>query len=148
MSRLKSSNGESLSYLCNTTKDLSRAELGRLELPNMGFESCGLVNGTSSEFGMIAGAISRTSSCPPKVVVAAVAEPKGKVSVLVGKESSKKRKANKVQNTQVGVFHYQDLCKSFYNGDCKTIDVGDARRLLFSIIYVCKPIVFLCFRFY
>ena len=25
-------------------------------------------------------------------------------------------------------------------------DAGDARRLLFSIIYVCKSIVFLCFR--
>ncbi|KAF3968566.1 hypothetical protein ACB098_07G122600 [Castanea mollissima] len=77
------------------------AELGRLELPDMGFESCGLVNGTSSEFEMTAGAISTTSSCPPKVVVAAAAEQKGKVSVPVGKESSKKRKADKVQNTQV-----------------------------------------------
>ena len=27
-------------------------------------------------------------------------------------------------------------------------DAGDTRRLLFSIIYVCKPIVFLCFRSY
>lgn len=97
------------------------AELGRLELPHMGFESCGLVNGTSSEFEMTAGAISRTSSCPPKVVVAAVAEQKGKVSVPVGKESSKKRKADKVQNTQVGVFHCQNLCESFYSGDCKTM---------------------------
>ncbi|KAK9988054.1 hypothetical protein SO802_028293 [Lithocarpus litseifolius] len=79
------------------------AELGRFELPDMGFESCGLVNGTSSEFEMTAGAISRTSSCAPKVVVAAVAEPKGKVSAPVGKESSKKRKADKVQNTQVVV---------------------------------------------
>ena len=99
------------------------AELGRLELPqpDMGFESCGLLNGTSSEFEMTAGAISRTSSCPPKAVVAAVTEPKGKVSAPVGKESSKKRKADKVQNTQVGVFHYQDLCSSFYHGDCKTM---------------------------
>ena len=27
-------------------------------------------------------------------------------------------------------------------------DVGDARKLLFNIICVCKPIVFLCFRSY
>ena len=27
-------------------------------------------------------------------------------------------------------------------------DTGDARRLLFSIIYVCKSVVFLCFRSY
>ena len=27
-------------------------------------------------------------------------------------------------------------------------DVGDPRRLLFRIIYVCKPIVFLCLRSY
>ena len=26
-------------------------------------------------------------------------------------------------------------------------DVGEARRFLFSIIYFCKSIVFLCFRF-
>ena len=37
------------------------------------------------------------------------------------RESPKKRKADKVQNTQVGVFHYQDLCKSFYHGDRKTM---------------------------
>ena len=129
------------------------AELGRLELPDMGFESCGLVNGTSSEFEMTAGAVSRTSSCPPKVVVAAVAEPKGKVSVPVGKESSKKRKADKVQNNQVGVFHYQDLCKSFYHGDCKTMLPPKKDTLIFQcfpfflVLIYCLLIVQFCMVF-
>uniref|UniRef100_A0A2N9EXW2 BHLH domain-containing protein n=1 Tax=Fagus sylvatica TaxID=28930 RepID=A0A2N9EXW2_FAGSY len=76
------------------------SELGKFELSNMDFESCG--------FDMN-GAISRTSSCPPKVV-APVTEAKGKVSVpvekmssAVGRESCKKRKADKVQNTKVVV---------------------------------------------
>ena len=37
--------------------------------------------------------------------------------------------------------------KSYHIYWCtRNYDVGDARRFLFSIIYVCKSIVFLCFR--
>ncbi|KAE8008482.1 hypothetical protein FH972_004988 [Carpinus fangiana] len=72
------------------------SELGRLELVNMGF----------TEFEMNC-AISRTSSCPPPVAPPApeakgkVSPPAEKMSSAVGRESFKKRKADKLQNTKV-----------------------------------------------
>jgi hypothetical protein len=74
------------------------SELGRLELVNMGF----------TEFEMNC-AISRTSSCPPTVAPPApeakgkVSPPAEKMSSAVGRESFKKRKADKLQNTKVCV---------------------------------------------
>ncbi|KAJ7967312.1 transcription factor bHLH63-like [Quillaja saponaria] len=79
-------------------------DLGKFEIPRMGFES---VSGAASGLDMNS-AISRTSSGPPSVVAAAAAqEAKGKESNLsekisaTGRESSKKRKADKVQNHKV-----------------------------------------------
>ncbi|KAJ4838311.1 hypothetical protein Tsubulata_040965 [Turnera subulata] len=65
--------------------------------------ACGYGNGTGSGFDMNYG-IARTTSCPPTVVAAAAAAAKGKDSVgsdskmssAVGRESFKKRKADKV----------------------------------------------------
>lgn len=95
-------------------------ELDKMEIPGMGFgsssSSCGLVNGTitntSTPGFQMNGAISRTYSCPPKVV-AAVATPelKAREAVLpaeklssgAGRESFKKRKSSsdKLQNSKV-----------------------------------------------
>ncbi|KAB1207293.1 Transcription factor bHLH63 [Morella rubra] len=82
-------------------------EFGRFELSNMGFGSDALINGSTTGFH-INSPTSMTSGCPP--TVAAVApEERGKVSVpaekkssVAGRESFKKRKADKVQNTKVG----------------------------------------------
>ncbi|KDP41786.1 hypothetical protein JCGZ_26804 [Jatropha curcas] len=63
--------------------------------------ACGYGNSNGSGFGTNYG-ISRTSSCPPAVAAAAVADAAAvasrKLSSGVGRESLKKRKADKVQN--------------------------------------------------
>lgn len=83
-------------------------ELGRLELPNMGFGSGGSMNGSPKGLEMNS-SISRTSICPPTEAQSAP-EAKGKVSVpaekmssAAGRDSFKKRKADKMQNTKVRV---------------------------------------------
>ncbi|KAK9286520.1 hypothetical protein L1049_014918 [Liquidambar formosana] len=89
-------------------------DYGKFPLPktgfceeSTGFESAGYLNGSAFEMNY---AISRTASCPPAVAeaVAAVADGKGKESIVteklssaVGKESFKKRKADKAQNSKV-----------------------------------------------
>ncbi|KAA8545981.1 hypothetical protein F0562_020568 [Nyssa sinensis] len=69
--------------------------------------SCGIGNGSGFEMNY---AISRTASCPPAgaAAIAEVAETKGRESVLpeklssaVGRESFRKRKADKTQNLKV-----------------------------------------------
>ncbi|KAH7517806.1 hypothetical protein FEM48_Zijuj09G0103300 [Ziziphus jujuba var. spinosa] len=83
-------------------------ELGKCtEMPNLG---CGsLVNGNHG-FQMNNSAISRTASCPPAVPAANTTDIKAKEAVLheklssaAGKDSFKKRKADKIPNTKVGV---------------------------------------------
>ncbi|KAF5443945.1 hypothetical protein F2P56_036459 [Juglans regia] len=81
-------------------------ELGRLELPKLGFGSGGSMNGSPTGLEMNS-SISKTSSCPPTEAQSAP-EAKGKVSVpaekmssAAGRDSSKKRKADKMQNTKV-----------------------------------------------
>lgn len=78
-------------------------DLGKIVVPAAGY---GFGPGFEASY-----AISRTSSCPPAVASEAV-NVKGKVSVaalndkvsaVVGRESFKKRKADKVQNTKVAV---------------------------------------------
>ncbi|XWS67904.1 hypothetical protein CRYUN_Cryun04dG0044700 [Craigia yunnanensis] len=84
-------------------------ELGKVDMPSMGFGSCGYGNGPSFDMNY---AISRTSSCQPAVAAAAVAleavEVKVKESVVsekmgsaVGREGFKKRKVDKLQNSKV-----------------------------------------------
>ncbi|KAF5448828.1 hypothetical protein F2P56_029327 [Juglans regia] len=81
-------------------------ELGRYELPDLGFGSAVLMNGSPTGFEMNP-TITRTSSCPPAEAQVApeakgkVSEPTEKMSSAVGRESFKKRKADKVQNTKV-----------------------------------------------
>ena len=86
-------------------------ELGKVDLASMGFGPCGYDNGPSFDMNY---AISRTSSCPPAVAAAAVApeavEVKVKESIVsekmgsdVGRESFKKRKVDKLQNSKVCV---------------------------------------------
>ncbi|XVE93640.1 hypothetical protein REPUB_Repub01dG0211400 [Reevesia pubescens] len=86
-------------------------ELGKVDLANMGFGPCGYGNGPSFDMNY---ANSRTSSCPPAVAAAvaaeAVVEVKGKDSVVsekmgsaVVRESFKKRKVDKLQNSKVVV---------------------------------------------
>ncbi|KAK8558542.1 hypothetical protein V6N13_098197 [Hibiscus sabdariffa] len=76
-------------------------ELGKI---NMGFGSCGYGNGPSFDMNH---AISRTSSCPPAVAAAVGSKPvevKGnseKMGSAVGRESFKKRKVEKLQNSKV-----------------------------------------------
>ncbi|XWS54928.1 hypothetical protein CRYUN_Cryun10bG0131300 [Craigia yunnanensis] len=81
--------------------ETSWPELGKVEMAAMGFGPCGYGNGPSFDTNY---AISRTSSCPPPVA----AEVKGKESVVsekmgsaVGRESFKKRKVDKLQNSKV-----------------------------------------------
>ncbi|XP_030525136.1 transcription factor bHLH63-like [Rhodamnia argentea] len=79
------------------------SEAGGYEIPGLGFGACGYGDGTSSEMN---GSISRTSSCPPPPQAAmdagcgelALSE---KVGSQVRKESSRKRKYDKVKNTKV-----------------------------------------------
>lgn len=79
-------------------------ELSRFELPDLGFGSAMVMNGSPTGFEMNS-TITRTSSCPPTEAQVApkakgkVSEPVEKVSSAVG--SFKKRKADKVQNTKV-----------------------------------------------
>lgn len=81
-------------------------ELGRYELPDLGFGSAVLMNGSAAGFEMNS-TITRTSSCPHTEAQVApeakgkVSEPAEKMSSTVGRESYKKRKADKVQNTKV-----------------------------------------------
>lgn len=76
-------------------------DLGKIMVPTYGFGPCGPGFEVSN-------AISRTSSCPPAVAPDAVevkgkesAVPNDKMSAAVGRESLKKRKADKVQSTKV-----------------------------------------------
>ncbi|XP_022725328.1 transcription factor HBI1-like isoform X2 [Durio zibethinus] len=89
--------------------ETARSELGNIDIAGMGFGQCGYVNGPSFDMNY---AIYRTSSCPPAVVAAAVAtegvEAKGKESVeseklgsAIGRESFKKRKADKLHCSKV-----------------------------------------------
>ncbi|KAB1998935.1 hypothetical protein ERO13_D12G112532v2 [Gossypium hirsutum] len=67
----------------------------------MGFGPCGYGNGPSFNMNH---AISRTSSYPPAVAATKAVEVKGnyeKMASAVGKESFKKRKAEKLQNSKV-----------------------------------------------
>ncbi|GLT30591.1 hypothetical protein SLA2020_053840 [Shorea laevis] len=86
-------------------------DLGMVEVPDPGLAfslPCGYGNGSNYE---VKYTMSRTSSCPPSVAAAAaasVAEVKGKESVTLDKipsasvrESFKKRKVEKLQNTKV-----------------------------------------------
>lgn len=92
--------GESVlgEVLTRSVKPDPGLENGWPELVNMGF----------TEFDMNC-AISRTSSCPPTVAPpppeakGKVSPPAEKVSSAVGRESFKKRKADKLQNTKVCV---------------------------------------------
>ncbi|KAI3411420.1 BHLH domain-containing protein [Psidium guajava] len=80
-----------------------RSEVGGYEIPGLGFGACGCGDGTASEMN---GSISRTSSCPPPPRAAmdalcgelALSE---NVGSQVRKDSSKKRKYDKVKNTKV-----------------------------------------------
>ncbi|PON86015.1 Basic helix-loop-helix transcription factor [Trema orientale] len=89
-------------------------ELDKLEMPDLGFgsSSTGLVNGTTlptTPGFQMNGAISRTYSCPPTVATAtvtaevkareAVVQPE-KLSSVAGRESFKKRKNDKLQNSK------------------------------------------------
>ncbi|KAF3435714.1 hypothetical protein FNV43_RR22806 [Rhamnella rubrinervis] len=81
-------------------------EMGKCEMPIMGLGSCGGLVSDTQGFQMN-GAISRTASCPP-TVAAAAADTKAreaalheKMSSAAGRESFKKRKADKFQNTKV-----------------------------------------------
>ncbi|KAK8568101.1 hypothetical protein V6N13_106042 [Hibiscus sabdariffa] len=81
-------------------------ELGKVGMGSMGFSPCGYGIGQSFDMNH---AISRTSSCPPAVAAAAAVaskavEVKGnleKMSSAVGRESLKKRKVEKLQNSKV-----------------------------------------------
>ncbi|TYI45446.1 hypothetical protein E1A91_D13G037000v1 [Gossypium mustelinum] len=76
-------------------------ELGKVDMAAMGFGPCGYGNGPSFDMNH---AISRTSSCPPAVAATKAVEVKvnsEKMASAVGKESFKKRKAEKLQNTKV-----------------------------------------------
>lgn len=75
-------------------------ELGKLEMPKLGFVSSG--------FDVASSAFSRTSSCPPSVATP-LPDGKGKDLVSMGAEkmrspSFKKRKFEKIQNPKVCVF--------------------------------------------
>nr|KJB79173.1 hypothetical protein B456_013G036400 [Gossypium raimondii] len=76
-------------------------ELGKVDMAAMGFGPCGYGNGPSFDMNH---AISRTSSCPPAVAATKAVEVKvnsEKMASAVDKESFKKRKAEKLQNTKV-----------------------------------------------
>lgn len=84
-------------------------DYGKYALPGTEFggdnTGCGYVNGSVFEMNY---GLSRTASCPPAVAAAALAVCKGretvsteKLSSTSGKESFKKRKADKVQNPKV-----------------------------------------------
>ncbi|KAK8264715.1 hypothetical protein V6Z12_D12G128000 [Gossypium hirsutum] len=76
-------------------------ELGKVDMDAMGFGPCGYGNGPSFNMNH---AISRTSSYPPAVAATKAVEVKGnyeKMASAVGKESFKKRKAEKLQNSKV-----------------------------------------------
>nr|KJB75205.1 hypothetical protein B456_012G031100 [Gossypium raimondii] len=76
-------------------------ELGKVDMAAMGFGPCGYGNGPSFDMNH---AISRTSSYPPAVVATKAVEVKGnyeKMASAVGKESFNKRKAEKLQNSNV-----------------------------------------------
>ncbi|XP_052880702.1 transcription factor HBI1-like isoform X3 [Gossypium arboreum] len=76
-------------------------ELGKVDMAAMGFGPCGYGNGPSFDMNH---AISRTSSCPPAVAATKAVEVKGnseKMASAVGKESFKKRKVEKLQNSKV-----------------------------------------------
>ncbi|OMO74343.1 hypothetical protein CCACVL1_16835 [Corchorus capsularis] len=83
-------------------------DLGKVDMPAMGFGPCGFGNGPSFDMNY---AISRTASCPPAVAAAVAAEAvelKAKESEkmgtsAVGRENFKKRKADKLQNSKVVV---------------------------------------------
>lgn len=81
-------------------------EMEKCEMPIMGFGSCGGLDTGTQEFEMN-GAISRTASCPP-TVAAAAADTKAreaalheKLSSAAGRESFKKRKADRLKNAKV-----------------------------------------------
>ncbi|GMI88176.1 hypothetical protein HRI_002486900 [Hibiscus trionum] len=76
-------------------------ELGKVGMGAMGFGPCGYGIGQSFDMNH---AISRTSSCPPAVAAAAAVEVKTnleKMSSAAGRESFKKRKVEKLQNSKV-----------------------------------------------
>ncbi|XVF01095.1 hypothetical protein REPUB_Repub04eG0058500 [Reevesia pubescens] len=83
-------------------------ELGKVDMSDLGFGPCGYGNGPSFDMNY---SISRTSSCSPAVAAAVAAEAvevKGKESFVsekmrsaVGRESFKKRKVDKLQNSKV-----------------------------------------------
>ncbi|TYI99706.1 hypothetical protein E1A91_A13G035700v1 [Gossypium mustelinum] len=76
-------------------------ELGKVDMAAMGFGPCGYGNGPSFDMNH---AISRTSSCPPAVAATKAVEVKAnseKMASAVGKESFKKRKVEKLQNSKV-----------------------------------------------
>ncbi|XVF45293.1 hypothetical protein PTKIN_Ptkin02bG0194000 [Pterospermum kingtungense] len=88
-------------------------ELGKVNMATTGFGPCGYGNGQNFDMNY---AISRTSSCPPAVAAAAeaavaveTADAKAKESLVsekiigsaVGRESFKKRKVDKLQNSKV-----------------------------------------------
>ncbi|XP_039014914.1 transcription factor HBI1-like [Hibiscus syriacus] len=77
-------------------------ELGKkVDMGAMGFGPCGYGNGQSFDMNQ---AISRTSSCPPAMAAVEAVEVKGnleKMGLAVGRESFKKRKVEKLQNSKV-----------------------------------------------
>ncbi|KAI9128220.1 hypothetical protein K1719_001213 [Acacia pycnantha] len=83
------------------------AELGKVDLPGVGFVSSGF-NATS--------AISRTFSCPPSVAAAA-ATPTEKVRSTSGRESFKKRKSEKAQIPKAVVAENEKNKKSKTSGE-------------------------------
>ncbi|KAJ0010495.1 hypothetical protein Pint_34672 [Pistacia integerrima] len=74
-------------------------DLGKVVVPGYGFGPCGPAFDANY-------AISRTTSCPPAVAAEAKVKESSivnhKMSAAVGRESFKKRKADKVHNTKVG----------------------------------------------
>ncbi|TYH94277.1 hypothetical protein ES332_A12G030000v1 [Gossypium tomentosum] len=88
--------------------ETSWPELGKVDMAGMGFGPCGYSNGPSFDMNY---AISRTFSCPPAVaatIAKEATEVKGKESIVsenmgsaVARESSKKRKADKLHNLKV-----------------------------------------------
>ncbi|KAE8708365.1 indole-3-acetic acid-induced protein ARG7 [Hibiscus syriacus] len=73
-------------------------ELGKVDMGAMGFGPCGYGNGQSFDMNQ---AISRTSSCPPAVAAAEVKGNLEKMGLAVERDSLKKRKVEKLQNSKV-----------------------------------------------
>ncbi|XP_039006831.1 transcription factor HBI1-like [Hibiscus syriacus] len=94
-------------------------ELGKVDMGAMGFGPCGHGNGQSFYMNQ---AISRTSSFPPAVTAAAAVEVKGnleKMALAVGRESFKKRKVEKLQNSKVVAEDDSKRIKAIEEGESK-----------------------------